>query len=213
MIKKIIVLGFLATLTACSSENSKEEGGVGSAVQARVQQIVAERQKQRSGGAAAALITRERLAQVKKPIATIRVPNLGVNTLATNVLNNRGYNVFYTAAEQSFTFYDGELTATRGLSFDLLSRGLSDGSGRVYQYVTAEHGIAQMTANCAIEKSESDSIEILGKSQRLTRTDTVCRAAAFAFRNRIWRDSTGKPIKAEQWIGPQAGHAIIEWLN
>lgn len=200
-------------LTSCGSDNGPPSP-IAESLRAQAETILARRAAKKAGMPAPkpAGITRERINQIDKPIAQITVARAGLKLLATQVASNNGYDNFFTKGKQSFVFNNGHLTATRGLPYDLMARDVGLGA-RDYKYLNAENQIASLGMKCEITGTSRESVEIVEKTYNLILAEETCRSEKRAFKNRIWRDESGKPWKAEQWIGPELGFAVVEWLN
>lgn len=209
MMKFAIVLSAAIALSACGSKN-RQSNGMQALVKDQMQTMIAKRQGK--GATAPAPITRESIAGVKAPLAMIRVPSIGYKSLAKQVSKNNGYANFYTSDNKSFVFKNGNLTATRGLRHDLMSRDLGLGP-RGYRYLNAEGGIGRITKDCKVTFRGADKVTILKRAYNLTLTEEICYGDVTDVKTRIWRDGKGKAWKAQQWVGPQAGFVTVEWLN
>lgn len=207
----LILAGTLA-LTGCGSKH-EAPSPITTSLKQQAEQVLAQRAARKAGKSTApAPLTRASLAQIKKPVAQITVAKAGLKVLATQVANNNGYVNFYTKDKQSFVFNGGHLTATRGLQYDLMARDIPAGE-RSYKFLTPENKIGAFNITCAVTARTPDTVVIVERQYNLTLTEETCRNETRAFKTRIWRDGTGKPWKAEQWIGPQMGFAVVEWLN
>ncbi len=208
----LLILGLGFALTACSSEGNNT-GPVRKVVQAQVKATIAKRAAKRAGKTIAPKeLTRADIKGIKEALIIISVPKIGYKEIAKKVANNGGYENFYTGTNKSFVLRNGQLTATRGLRYDLMSRSLTQ-SPRKYNYLSATNGIATLAVNCETASKASQTVTILERQYNLALTEEVCRNSFTGFKNRVWRDSSGKAWKAEQWIGKDTGFAIIEWLN
>jgi hypothetical protein len=196
------------TLAACSSEKNQAKG-IQSAAKAKLQEAIAKRQGK---AVAPKPLTYADIAEIQTPLAQVSVPSVGYKEVAKLVSTNNGYSNFYTGSNKSFVMRGGQLTATRGLRFDLMSRDLQSES-RTYRFLSSTNGIEQIVVNCEVVSKDTESVTILDRQFNLKLTEEVCRNEFRAFKNRTWTDRNGKIRKAQQWISQRQGFAVIEWLN
>lgn len=202
----------LLALTACGSQHDGPSPIV-TGLKAQAQAAMAARAARKSGKTVTLpKLSRDNLDKIENPIVQISVARLGLKTLGVQVSENNGYTNFFTKGKQSFVFKDGHLTATRGLQFDLMARDIEAGE-RDYKYLSPQNKISFLRMSCVVNEATTETVEIVDRSYDLISTEEICRSPARAFKTRIWRDNNGKPWKAEQWLGPQLGFAVIEWLN
>lgn len=207
----LLLLGVF--LTACGSKNGPPSP-IADSLKKQAEAMLQQRAAKRAGVPVPkpSKISRDRIAQIEKPIAQIKVARAGLDVLATQVASNNGYVNFYTKSKTSFVFRNGHLTATRGLPFDLMARDIGSGK-RSYKYLSAENQIEALSMNCTISNTKRETVVIFERSYSLLLAEEICKSKSRAIKNRIWRDEGGKAWKAEQWIGPEMGFAVVEWLN
>ncbi|GLQ35948.1 hypothetical protein GCM10007939_22320 [Amylibacter marinus] len=196
-------------LSACGSKGQERPQIFGGAI---TQAIVKARQEQKAGPVQQKTVSAQSLEAIKTSVVLVSVPRIGYQSYGTQISDNGGYVNYRTKSQQSFTTNGGQLTGTNGLAFDLMSAETGYGK-RVYRFLSSTNSIRTLTVNCEETKTATETIEVHGKNYLTTLTEETCRNASNAFRNRIWRDKSGEPRKAEQWVSFEMGFAVIEWVN
>ena len=199
MIRSITILALILTLGACGSK----EIGQGASLSDGVKQLVASRMNKGANVPKATPFT--------GPTIQISLKSLGIKEQAVLIADQGGYKTYQSNARRSYTFNAGQLTATRGLNNDLMSRDVT-GEERAFRFLTSTNGLGVLKLNCTAGERKSDTIKISDRSYNTQLAEEVCRSSSISFKSRVWRDGRG-PRKAQQWAGPQNGFAVVYWIN
>lgn len=171
-------------------------------------------------------ITRE--AVTRADVATIRA-RLVAEERPTYLLaasNNGGYITYASALRQTITLVGSQITATRGLGFDLLS-ATSGASDPLRRPVPVANWPAQVTRSfefpanapqgridtftCRFERGEAREIVILEQRHQGIEMTEVCTGPAGSYENLHFADArTGQVWRSLQWTGPQQGLVDLE---
>lgn len=137
---------------------------------------------------------------------------------------SHGYVTWTSSTKQSLTFKKGILTATRGLSGDLMSANVdgpaslitarrTGNTQRVNRYLDGEGVTLPITLNCAITRGANETYS----AGQITASTVVmhenCTAPGYSFENKYWVDGSGSVLQSHQWISAELGYAHIRLLR
>lgn len=171
-------------------------------------------------------ITRESVTRAD--VATIRA-RLVEEERPTYLLaasNNGGYITYASALRQTITLAGTQITATRGLGFDLLS-ATSSASDPLRRPVPVTNWPAEVTRSfefpangprgriatysCRFERGEPREIVILEQRHRGIEMTEICTGPDGSFENLHLADAaTGQVWRSLQWTGPRQGLLDLE---
>jgi Group 4 capsule polysaccharide lipoprotein gfcB, YjbF len=214
----------LSLLAACGNDDNVEFRGppLVATAGAMVMDTLAERRKGQAGKAQPAKEkkgpTRASLEKDGKPVLWIKAPGRG-EAFVKSVQSRDAVDVWRMRGDVTFALRNGVLIQTRGLGPDLMSsvapsvgQLLTDGGQhkREYFFLGANDQPTRRTYDCAVTVVGSTTIEILGKSHKVTRTTEECtRPQSGKVTNEFWIE--GNTVrKSRQWISGGAGYAEFE---
>jgi uncharacterized protein YcfL len=214
MIKYCFLTLGLLSFSACSSNNSDNNNVMGTVVKSKLSATIAARKAAKSSVKPASKkpFTMADATKVNAKLIRISVPAYKSSSLATQRATNNGYGTFATSGGQTVTLKGANVTATRGLRYDLVARSLGRGT-RIYKHLNSLNHLTEQAFECEKQSVGNETVKILDRSFTLTKIEEVCRNSSFAFKNNTWVSSSGVPRKSQQWISEKIGHITIEWLN
>jgi len=173
-----------------------------------------------------AVLTRNDIAHIKKPLLQIEAQTLGIKTLFAQVAQNGAYRTYLNNIKMSVTMNNGIITATRGFGLDLLSQGISIPPQEMFaetnapkfytrtqQQLEKAKSVVEINYNCMLEKADHETITIVEIDYPLVKFNETCRNPERAFKNYYWIDDDTRQIwKSAQSIGQHAGYFITEVL-
>lgn len=198
----------LTLLASCGSEKA-EPNPIGSMVGTVAKATLARVKAQRSGepAPAAAPVTREAIEAYGMPILRVTIPTRGADALVT-ITDQKGEIVTWSTSDgTTFTFRSGILIQTRGLGPDLMSADapslgqlLQDGGThqRVYFFLGADDATTRRTYDCAVKVLGPETIEVFGKSHRVTHVGEVCARQGGTITNEYWIE--GKTVRKSKQL-------------
>ena len=160
---------------------------------------------------------RERLEAKGNPALRVRAPSLGQDAFLT-VVDTKANVVTWTAQGQAnFSLRDGVLIQTRGLGADLMSADapslaqLKGGASyqRIYYFLGADDAGTRRTYDCAAGVVGTETIEILGKSHKVTHVTETCTRQNGKVSNDYWIEG-GTVRKSRQWASGTVGYLDFE---
>jgi len=172
------------------------------------------------------VLTRQLIANIKKPLLHINAQALGVKTLFGQVARNGPYRTYFNNIKMSVTFNSGIITATRGFGLDLLSQGMSIAPDKLFvdytrpkfytrtqkQLINVKE-VAEFNYKCILVQGQPETLSIVEIDYDVIKYTETCRNKERAFKNTYWVDATTNQIwKSAQSIGKQAGFFITEVL-
>ncbi len=174
----------------------------------------------------APVLTRQLIANIKKPLLRINAQAMGVKTLFGQVAQNGPYRTYLSNIKMSVTFNNGIITATRGFGLDLLSQGMSIAPEKLFldytrpkfytrtqQQLINVKEIAKFNYNCVLVQNAPETLSIVEINYDVIKYTETCRNKERAFKNTYWVDASSNQIwKSAQSIGKQAGFFITEVL-
>lgn len=140
--------------------------------------------------------------------------------------NNGGYVTYASGLRQTITMRGSQVTASRGLGWDLLSATSSQPDPlthaippgqwpsqvrRSYEFPATVPQGQILTFDCRFEFGEVTDIEILQQHHRGVQVTETCSGPTGSFENLHFADvSTGFVWRTIQWLGPRQGLVDIE---
>ena len=150
-----------------------------------------------------------------------------VNTRATGAWDtlvkggeNAGRETWIGTTGRSYTFEDGVVVATRGLSRDMMGadasvvwQAISAGGGsyvRQQDYLNDLDQIDTFVLQCVLTAKGSDPASRDDKSIPANRFEEQCQSENLSFSNIYWLGADGKMLRSLQAVSPDAGYLQIE---
>jgi hypothetical protein len=170
-----------------------------------------------AGASAPAPVTRNDLAAFGMPILRLRAERLGQDAFLTIADQKSGVVTWTAQGAATFSLRDGVLIQTRGLGADLMSADapslaqLKSGANytRVYFFLGADDGGTRRTYECAASTVGPETVEIVGKSHKVTHVSEVCTRQGSKLTNDFWIE--GNMIrKSRQWSSSLVGYIEFE---
>lgn len=169
-------------------------------------------------------LTRARLDGSARPILLAEVPTRDLAATLAPRGERQGVATWHTAANQTLSFRDGVLIATRGLGDDLMSADVSGTLAalnggpladypRLMTYLDGEGRTLMRAMICAMCAGEPATVRGIGLDFPVTLRVETCHTTGLSVENRYWQDADGTMRRAEQWIGPGLGTLATELLT
>lgn len=168
-------------------------------------------------------LTPEALATIDGPILIIELPDRDAEAGA-QILNTRGpYVLWSTQNAIHFTFRNGVLQSTRGISGDLMSANLDEvvpaiqgrrsEAIRIHRYLDGEDQIVARAFVCSYARQGGQRITTVTGTFRTTKVTETCTSTDRSIENHYWLDGRGTVRKSKQWVGPFVGFVLTERVN
>lgn len=182
----------------------------------------------KGGGAAGApdpaQLVANGLKSVKGPVILAIVEGSGAAAAMGQAGTNGAYVTWTTRDKQQLTFRSGVLSATRGLGNDLIAstagalipliRGRQAGAGtRTHYYLNGEGTLYSRQARCQVTPGSTDGLQIGAVQVSTRRMTETCQGEGMTFENLYWVAADGTVWQSRQWIGPVAGHVVVQRLR
>ena len=207
----------LTLLVACGNDG----GSTNPLVNAVGQMAKAGLAKGKGGAAASsaapAPVSREELAAFGKPILRVRAERLGQDGFLTVADEKSGVVTWTAQGAATFSLRDGVLIQTRGLGPDLMSAEaptlgqLKSGASypRVYFFLGEDDRGTRRSYDCVASTVGRETIEILGKSHKVTHVSEQCSRPNSTVTNDFWIE--GNVIrKSRQWASSRISYVEFE---
>ncbi len=214
-------LALVLTLGACSSQ------GFNPIVVEAVKVVNPwDKPKEQAAPAAAKPMTRAAIDAADVASIFARLVDDKSPTLMTAVTNNGGYVTYASPLRQTLTLRGSQVTASRGLGWDLLSATSSQPDPltraippaqwpshvtRSYEFPSDSPNGRIETFDCRFEFGTVTDIVILQQPHRGVQVSETCSGPSGTFENLHLADvSTGFVWRSLQWLGPKQGLIDIE---
>lgn len=137
---------------------------------------------------------------------------------------SQGHVTWTSSTKQSLTFKRGVLTASRGLSGDLMSANVdgpaslitarrNGNTKRVNRYLDGEGVTLPITLTCVVTRGASEPYNAGEIHSSTVVMHEKCAAPDYSFENRYWVDGNGTVLQSHQWISAELGYAHIRKLR
>ena len=218
----VIVLLSAGLLAACTNNDRQKP------ISAQlVETLRGEIAKRRASGQpqAANQITRAQLDAVSVPLVRLTILRNGSAATAEAVAENNGTVTYLMATGQTIYLNNGVLMGTRGTGQDLMAVGLpttqmleaADGGPytRVHRYLNDQGQLETVSATCTATPGPRGSVTVVEQRHSIRRVTENCTADDIApFTNLYDIDpKSGRVWRSSQWVGPEAGHMLLEQLT
>ena len=166
-------------------------------------------------------LTREAIDQVGVPL--LFVETAGGASLLRQDGRNGAIATWRADEGVSLSLDGGVIVATRGLGSDLMSAdvaatraALANGPRQDYQrfhsYLDGENRQQFRAFRCEMVTAP-DSIVSFGLRLAVTRAEETCYSTADPIRNIYWLGGDGTPWRTQQWVSPEVGHVVTEFIR
>lgn len=156
-------------------------------------------------------------AATDEPVTIIRLVDGSTFSVIAPIAENGTYQTFASADRRSITMQHGVVTATRGLSNDLMSsqsaatgqlvRARKSGSStRVMRYLDGLEEIIEFSMDCTVNRGDDQGFSGQRQRQGTVMVET-CDGSVYDVRNSYVVDGRGKIVESIQWLSPQRGYA------
>lgn len=137
---------------------------------------------------------------------------------------NGDYVTYGNANRQTFTMKRGIVTATRGLSGDLMSSDVDQvlalisarkpgTAPRVMRFLDGENQTVSVTLTCTVTPGGSRQVASGTLKTRATQVSETCTAGSRRFTNTYLVDATGRSVGSQQWLGATTGPLVFQTLR
>ena len=167
-------------------------------------------------------LTRAQIDGSPQPLLLAEVPGNAVAATLIPLGSRDGMDTWRTAGNQTLSFRDGVLIATRGLGDDLMSAdvsgtlaALNGAAGDYARHQTYLDGDGQTVFRsllCSMDAGRPATVDSFGVTFPTTLRVETCHTTGLSIENRYWTDA-GRMRRAEQWIGPALGPLVTERLS
>lgn len=215
----------LAVLLACTLLAACSDEGLNPIVGAVVEEVNpldegAPQAAPKSTPVTRAAINRADVATIRARLVEDASP-----TYMSAASDNGGYVTYASSLRQTLTLRGAQVTASRGLGFDLLSatssqpdplvRPIPPGQwpaavSRSYEFPDWAPGGRVETYSCRYERGAVRDIVILDEPHRGVEISEYCSGPAGSFENLHLVDASGAVWRSLQWLGPRQGLVDVE---
>lgn len=169
------------------------------------------------------LLTADQIRVSPQPLLLSKIDGLGGGTMI--VAGQRdGVVTWRTADFLNFSYRDGLLTATRGLSSDLMSADVSgthtaltggpmQDYPRFASYLGADDETELRAFRCVMRNAGSDTVTSFGTLFPTTLMQETCYSPGLQIDNRYWLAPGGGIRRSFQWVSPDIGYLETEQLS
>lgn len=208
----VAVLAGVTALAGCGSDKDATAGA--RLIQTGIKSVVDARKAAKGQTAPVAAPTRADLAAFNQPIIQADLPATGLTTYFVPFGSNGGVETWSNADDQTVSFRQGVLTATRGFGPDIMqsvvpsAAQLASGSGsygRVYYYLDGADQTQRFDFNCTLANSGSETITVVGQQHSTRHVTETCTGKQGDFVNEYWFENSNLIRKSKQLLVPAWG--------
>jgi len=169
------------------------------------------------------------LAATDEPLLLATFRNSGNNVFLRRIASNGPYETWAdagTTERRTITTRDGMLTATRGLSRDLMSSDIQETAAlvksrtegratRVQRYLDGENQIVEISLRCYVKRGDSIRVRIGEIDRPAVQMVETCQDAMREWKptNSYSVDASGRILKSVQWMNDVFGPVTIQRLR
>lgn len=210
----------LAVLAGCGNEKSEPSpmaATVGAMAKATLANLPGRKAKAAAAGKPAAPVTRADIEKYGIPILRAVIPVRSADALLT-ITDSKGEVVTWSTTDgTTFTLREGILIQTRGLGSDLMSSQaptvadlLTPGGThpRQYFFLGEDDQTTRRAYDCTVTIGGQETIQIFGKSHRVTRVSEECARPQGKITNDFWIE--GRTIRKSRQLA-SGGTGFIEF--
>ncbi len=201
----------VATLGLAGCGNDQNANAGANIAKSALKGIVAARKAKNTPPAPA--LTRADLAAFKQPILKAEIPAIGLTTYFVPAANTNGVQTWRSADNQSVSFRDGVLVATRGFGPDIMQASvptaatLARGTGshsRVYFYLDGADQTQRFDYQCVLASLGAESITVVERQHSARHVQEHCTGKRGEFTNDYWFENGNFIRKSNELL-------ITEW--
>lgn len=195
-------------LAGCGSDTDATAGA--RLVKSTATQIIQNRKK---AGTAAPAITRADLAAFNTPMIQAEVPTLGLTTYLVPFGQNAGVETWSTVEDQTVSFRQGIMVATRGFGPDIMQATaptiaqVASGSGnyaRAYYYLDGADQIQRFDYHCSLATVGVETIAVVNQQHTTRHVTESCTGKQGDFVNEYWFENgtflrQSKQLLIKEW--------------
>ena len=167
------------------------------------------------------------LQSLEGPLALATFENTKNNVVLRRIATNGAYRTWagLTAEDRrSVSTRNGVITATRGLTRDLMSSDvgqtlalvsrLRNGTAvRVQRYLDGENQIVAVTATCTIARGEATRVQVGEIDRAATEMVERCDDGERQYENLYRVDGSGRVLLSRQWLNEHYGSVVLQQLR
>lgn len=158
------------------------------------------------------------------PLTLVVLEKTKAQSPIIEIERNGAYRTYVTPSRQTLTLRQGVVTATRGLSNDLMSSDIDatlrllsarqpGQTRRVMRYLDGEEQIIALSFDCQMSVGGSQHVAA-GEVSAQTRVMTEsCAGEGLSFTNTYMVDGSGTVLSSRQWLNPTVEMAAIQVLR
>lgn len=158
------------------------------------------------------------------PVSLVVLQKTNSVSPIVEVERNGAYRTYVTPSRQTMTLRQGVVTATRGLSNDLMSSDVDDTlrlisarrpgqTRRVMRYLDGEEQIVALNFECQMSVGGSQKVAAGEVSAMARVMSENCKGEGLSFTNTYLVDGSGEVLSSVQWLNPTYGPAAIQVLR
>jgi hypothetical protein len=167
-------------------------------------------------------LTRARLSTLETPVDLVTFEQSGAQGVIAKVGDNQGVETWSSLNQKTLSFRRGVLVATRGLGPDVISAVVPSpeqlavaGTAyrRAFVFLGDEDQPQTLRFDCQVSLIGPESLTIVERRYETRHLRENCTGPSGGFENDYWFESNLKLRQSRQWMGKEAGSAIIQQLK
>lgn len=163
-------------------------------------------------------VTREQLAAFNSPMIEAKVAKIGLTSYLVPYGQNAGVDTWSSAEDQTISFRDGIMIATRGFGPDIMravapsAAQIAAGSGthqRVYWYLDGADQPQRFDYQCTLANLGAETITVVDRQHSTRHVSETCTGKAAEFTNEYWFENGVFLRKSKQLLVPEWGYVTL----
>lgn len=218
------LLASLMLLNACGTDNrGTEQGLIAAQFAAQMRQAIRARSEAAAPEPASDPegTVRRAMALTDRSVIFVQIEKSGMIAALGEFGRNGGVLSYATAQNQTLSFRQGMLVATRGTGDDLMSADTaavaaliharrSGEASHLYRHLDGEGIERALAMRCTIRPAGAQEFPFAGRSWSTIRIDERCAAGSQVVTNNYWVAADGTIAMSRQWISPGIGHVTVQ---
>ncbi|MDX1782159.1 MAG: YjbF family lipoprotein [Thalassovita sp.] len=164
------------------------------------------------------------LQATKAPVILAVIEKTKAVSPLLEIESNGAYHTFATPSRQTLTLRQGVVTATRGLSNDIMSSDADDTlrllkqrqagqTRRAMRYLTGDEQIVTLSFDCTMTVGGTQKIAAGEVSATARAMNESCTGEGLSFTNTYVVDASGHVLTSRQWVNPTIGPVALQVLR
>lgn len=218
------LLAGLVSLAACGTDSrGTEQGQVAAQFAAQMRQAIGARGKSATpkGEPDPEGTVRKAMTLTDRSVVFVQIEKSGLIAALGEFGDNGGVLSYATGQNQTLSFRQGMLVATRGTGDDLMSADTTRVAAliharrpgeaeHIYRHLDGEGVERALTMRCTVRPAGAQDFPFAGRSWSTIRMDEHCGAGPLAVTNNYWVAGDGTIAMSRQWVSRGVGHVTVQ---